>query len=238
VGKRVAVVQSNYVPWRGYFDLIAAVDEFIIYDDVQYTKDDWRNRNRIYTRHGPLWLTIPIITKGRQGQLIKDAEVVDTGWANKHWRSLEHNYSAAAGFAEVGDAIKDLYLGCSMKHLSEINHRFIAGICRLLGIDTRITWSMDYAIPPGERNERLVSLLAAADASHYLSGPAARDYLDEALFRDRGISVEYADYSGYDEYPQAFQPFEPKLSVLDLLLNTGSGAASHLKNTPSGEKTR
>lgn len=231
MAKRVAVVQSNYIPWRGYFDLIAAVDEFVLYDDVQYTKNDWRNRNRIVTGQGSRWLSIPVITKGRFGQLIKDVCVVDGTWRSKHWKSIAHTYGSAPGFGEYGEQIEELYATASSGFLSEINHHFLSSLMSMLGITTPLTWSMDYKVADGDRNRRLLGLLHATGATTYLSGPAAAAYLDEDLFAAAGISVVYADYSGYPEYPQLSEPFDPNVSIVDLLLMTGAGARNYLKHT-------
>lgn len=221
--KRVAIVQSNYIPWKGYFDLIHSVDEFILLDDVQYTRRDWRNRNRIKTPSGTQWLTIPVATKGRYLDPIRMIEVSDRGWARDHWAQLSTHYSAAAHFGTYRDALEDLYLGCEDTRLSAINRRFLERICRLLGITTRLSWSMDYDVVDG-KTERLVSLCAQAGAAVYVSGPAARVYLDSQPFEQLGMRVEYMDYSGYPEYDQLYPPFDHFVTVLDLLLNAGPDA--------------
>ena len=228
MSKTVAVVQSNYIPWRGYFDLINSVDEFILYDDMQYTIRDWRNRNIIKTANGPLWLTIPVEVKGKYLQKIKDAIVSDSGWGRKHWASISHSYSKAAHFAGQKELFARLYSQSSEKLLSQINYRFIVAICQFLGINTDITRSMDYDIS-GEKTERLVQLCRQAGATHYLSGPTAKSYLQEELFTRQGISVSYMDYSGYPEYRQLYPPFEPSVTILDLIFNEGPGARSFMK---------
>ncbi len=196
MAKRIAVVQSSYVPWKGYFDLIASVDEFVLYDDAQYTKRDWRNRNRIKTPHGPLWLTVPVIVKGRFDQRVRETRVANMDWAAKHWRSIRASYARAPFFPSNGPALEELFVGAQDTSLSAINHHFIAGLCRLIGIETRLSWSMGYTLE-SERTARLVGICRQAGASDTLSGPAARAYMDEQQFRDAGIAVIYADYSGY-----------------------------------------
>src|SRR5687768_234292 len=142
--KRVAIVQSNYVPWKGYFDLIASVDEFILYDDVQYTRRDWRNRNRIKTAHGTAWLTIPVASRGLYHQLIRDVIVSDSTWAESHWNTLSHAYARATAFADLGPTIAAWYAAAArLARLSEINALFIREICALLGIRTALTRSSD-----------------------------------------------------------------------------------------------
>jgi hypothetical protein len=228
-GKRVAIVQSSYIPWKGYFDLIRACDEFILLDDVQFTKRDWRTRNRIKTQHGPAWLTIPVRTKGRYLQLIQDTYVSDSRWGDTHWATLRASYARAPFFRTYAETLASLYEPRSgEQRLSEVNYRFMTTLCGLLGITTPITWSTDYGAPPG-KNERLIGLCRAAGATSYVSGPSARQYLDEAMFAAAGIRVQFADYSGYREYPQLWPPFEHHVSVLDLLFCTGPDAPRYLK---------
>ena len=227
--KRVAVTQSNYVPWKGYFDMVNLVDEFVVYDSVQYTRRDWRNRNRIKTPQGSRWLTIPVEAKGNYLQRIAETRVSDPHWARRHWRTVSHNYARAPFFDEHRVWLEELYLGCNDVLLSAINERFLRGICNLLGITTPIFRSPD-AEPGGERTERLVQLCERASATEYVSGPAARSYLDEDRFARAGIAVTYLDYSGYPEYPQLFPPFEHEVSLLDLILNTGPDAPRYMKS--------
>lgn len=229
MSKRVAAVQSNYIPWRGYFDLINSVDEFVLYDDMQYTIRDWRNRNIIKTSNGPLWLTIPVEVKGKYFQTIKDTVVSDPTWGRKHWASLTHSYSKAKYFTNHKELFAELYSHPEEKLLSQINYRFIVVICRLLGINTTISWSMDYNLS-GAKTERLVSLCKQAGATHYLSGPAAKSYLEEELFTREDISVSYMDYVGYPDYRQLYPPFEPRVSILDLLFNEGPDATKYMKS--------
>jgi hypothetical protein len=229
MSKTIAVVQSNYIPWKGYFDLINSVDEFILYDDVQYTSRDWRNRNTIKSADGLIWLTIPVQVKGKYFQKIKDTVVADNKWARDHWRSIVHNYSKSSHFSEYRELFQQLYLGPEDKFLSQINYRFITAICRILGISTTISWSMDYHLA-GEKTERLVTLCQQAEATNYVSGPAAKTYLDEELFRRQGIALSYMDYSGYREYKQIYPPFESHVSIIDLIFNEGPDAARYMKS--------
>lgn len=224
--KRAAILQSSYIPWKGYFDLIRRVDEFILYDDVSYSKNDWRNRNRIKTRTGPLWLTIPVLATGRFGQRIRDVEIGDPRWATKHWKSIRSHYARARGYGEVAPLLAELYeRAASETRLSRVNEIFLRALCGLLEIGTRITLSSEYDLA-GDRVGRLVSLCEQVGATEYLSGPAARDYLDEARFSERGIAVHYMDYSGYREHEQLWgPPFIHEVSLLDLLLNEGIAGA-------------
>jgi len=229
MSKTIAVVQSNYIPWRGYFDLINSVDEFILYDDVQYTIRDWRNRNIIKTSSGPLWLTIPVQVKGKYLQKIKDTRISDPTWGRKHWASIMHSYSRARYFPMQKELFEELYLQADDELLSQINYRFIVAICRILGIRTTISWSMDYNLI-GDKTERLVHLCQQARATVYLSGPAAKAYLNEDLFRSEGIAVSYMDYSGYPEYGQLYPPFQSQVSIIDLIFNEGPDATRYMKS--------
>ncbi len=229
MGKRVAIVQSNYIPWKGYFDLISLVDEFILFDDMQYTKRDWRNRNRIKTRDGVKWLTIPVEVNGKYFQKIKETCVCDPEWNRKHWQSIVHNYSRAKYFRHYCTQLEELYLSTNERYLSQINYRFLSAICELLGINTKFSWSMDHNLVDG-KTERLVHLCRQAGATEYLSGPSARGYIEERLFEAEGILVRYMDYSDYPEYNQLFPPFEHAVSIIDLLLNTGPDAPRYMKS--------
>lgn len=229
MSKTVAVIQSNYIPWKGYFDLINIADELILYDDVQYTRRDWRNRNRIKTPGGTQWLTIPAVTKGRHDQAIKDTRIAEPEWGKGHWEAIRRNYARAACFPAHRELFEELYLAPCEEYLSEVNRRFIEAICDLLGIHSTLRWSMDYELV-GEKTERLVSLCKQAGATTYLTGPSAKSYLEEDLFRQEGIAVIYMDYAGYPEYQQLFPPFEHAVSIVDLVLNEGTNATTFMKS--------
>ena len=229
MSKSIVITQSNYIPWKGYFDAIHLADEFVLYDDVQFTKGDWRNRNQIKTQGGVKWLTIPVEVKGKYSQKIKDTRISDPRWARKHWEAIRHSYSKSEFFKDYRELFEELYLGCDEEFLSRVNFRFLEAINRVLGIETRISWSSDYELPEG-KNERLVSICREAGATKYISGPAAKDYLDESVFRQEGIEVEWMDYSGYPEYCQLFPPFEHAVTILDLLFCEGSTAKTFMKS--------
>jgi hypothetical protein len=231
VTKRVAIIQSNYIPWKGYFDLIAGVDTLILYDDVQYTRNDWRNRNKIKTTNGLLWLTIPVELSGKFGQKIRETKISSPAWVKKHWFSIQQSYARAAVFRDQKDWLESLYLNCSSPWLSEVNHHFLTAFCAFMNIRTEIRWSSEFHLED-DRNERLVSLCQQVRATEYWSGPAAKAYLDEVLFTNAGIAVKWMDYSGYPEYPQLFPPFEHGVSVVDLLLNVGQDVRKYMKFVP------
>lgn len=229
-GKKVAIVQSNYIPWKGYFDLINSVDEFILYDDMQYTRRDWRNRNMIKTPAGAQWLTIPVDVKGKYLQKIRETRISDPEWAQHHWTALKQNYARSPYLEEYGDEIEALYHRAAQETLlSRVNYIFIEAVCGFFGIKTRLSWSMEYQLVEG-KTERLVGLCRSAGASHYLSGPAARGYIDEALFEKEGIDLSYASYHGYPEYPQLWGAFDHFVTVLDLVLNAGPDSPRYMKS--------
>ena len=227
--KRVAILQSNYIPWKGYFDIIRAVDEFIIYDDVQYTRQNWRNRNRIKTPQGLLWLTVPVLVRGLYKQTIRETQIDGQAWAESHWRTLAQNYSRASCFKEVAEVVEPVYRKHGFTHLSVLNRELIEAICGYLGIRTRISNSWDYTLLDG-KSERLADLCRQAGAEVYVSGPSARGYLDERVFAEQGIHVEWVDYCGYPEYPQLWGPFVHEVSILDLLFNVGRDAPRYMKH--------
>jgi hypothetical protein len=231
--KRVAIIQSNYIPWKGYFDIINLVDELILYDDRQYTRRDWRNRNLIKTDRGLRWLTIPVRTKGRYEQRIDETTISDPTWSGRHWKTLEHAYSGAPHFRTYRDAVGELYADSGEERLSDVNRRFLESISRLLDIQTKFTWCTDYPAE-GERTARLVNLCRQAGGSEYLSGPAGRAYIDEGQFQAAGIELTYMDYSGYPQYPQLHGSFEHGVSIVDLLFNAGPDAWRFMKSFGAG----
>ena len=227
--KKVAIVQSNYIPWKGYFDLIAAVDEFVLYDDMQYTRRDWRNRNQIKTQHGLQWLTIPVKVKGRYHQTIFETEIEPSNWTSLHWRSLQQNYRRAPFFDEVSDWLEPLYLR-EYERLSDVNRVFLIGVCKYLGIETCISDSSKYSLSEG-KTERLADICVQAGACEYISGPAAKDYVDADVFAERGIGLRWFDYSGYPVYSQLWGDFCHNVTILDLLFNCGKEAPNYMKFT-------
>ncbi len=226
--KKVSITQSNYIPWKGYFDCINLVDDLVLYDEVQYTRRDWRNRNQIKTPEGLKWLSIPIQVKGRYRQSIREARVSDPTWSARHWETLRHAYARTPGFQRYGELFGDLYRDIASDSLSEINERFIRTVCEILGIRTRIHRASRFTLPR-DRSRRLVSICEQLGATDYYTGPSAAAYLDESPFERAGIEVHYLDYTGYRFYPQHHGPFEHAVSILDLLFNVGPDAPNYMK---------
>ena len=227
--KKVAIIQSNYIPWKGYFHIIQSVDDFVLLDDVQYTRRDWRNRNLIKTKSGLKWLTIPVEVKGNYHAKINEVCSVGSAWRLQHWNYIREAYQHSRYYQTLSPDFKELYLGSEEINLSKINLSFIKLINLLLNINTPLHWSMDFG-EPSEKTERLVHICQCLNATAYLSGSAAKEYLNVDLFLDKGIEVLWADYSGFKEYSQLHPPFEHGVSVIDLLFNEGPNALTYLKD--------
>ena len=225
--KRIfAINQSNYLPWKGYFDLIHGADIFVFYDDVQFTKNEWRNRNRIKTATGTQWITIPV--GDAIHRLICDVAIRDCRWQIKHWKTISQVYGNASHFKTYRPFFEDLYLGRQWDNLSRLNQYVITTIARdFLGIKTRFLHSSDYP-RTGVKQDAVISLLKVLGAKRYVSGPAAKAYLQPSRFEQEGIELSWKEYSGYPDYPQFHPPFEHNVSILDLLFHAGPDAAYYI----------
>ena len=188
--KKVAIIQSNYIPWKGYFDIINQVDEFILYDDVQYTRRDWRNRNKIKTPNGLQWLTIPVEVKGKYNQKIKDTKISEFNWAKKHWRTIEMNYSKAPYFSELGNMIYDRIYACDWKFLGDLSITYIELIINYLGI-TQKTYRSSQLKIISQGNQKLVDICKHVGAKSFLVKPNTENYHPREYFKENGISFVY-----------------------------------------------
>ena len=226
--KKVAVLQSNYIPWKGYFDIIHDVDEFIFYDEVQFTKSDWRNRNKILTPQGEIWLTIPV-GMNKIHRSIVEVQMKDSSWQKKHFATLKIAYHKAPHWKRYEEFLSFVYLEKSWAYLYKLNRYLIEHISRdFLGITTKFTDSRNYSTH-GVKHEKLLSLVKAAQADLYLSGPAAKDYIIAQEYADAGIELVWKDYSGYPEYIQWGGVFITHyVSILDLLFNVGDEAPYYI----------
>ncbi len=226
--KRVTLLQSNYLPWKGYFDLINSADEFIFYDDVQYTKNDWRNRNQVKTERGVEWISIPC--GSRLDRLICEVEVNDKKWQNAHWSKIKQSYKKAPFFKKYSDFFEDFYLGGQRTSLSELNQYLIKHISsQFLGIQANFTDSLRFDNRALSSSDRVLDIVKRSGATTYVSGPAANDYLVVADFEAEGIEVEWMDYSAYSEYEQLHPPFTHAVSIIDLLFSVGDQAPRYMK---------
>ena len=231
---KVGIIQSNYIPWRGYFDFIDDVDLFIFYDDVQYSKRSWRNRNRIKIPNGLIWLTVPVLINPNEGTLIQNVKInYRLDWIKKHMDSIKFSYGRAPFFKMYSEDFFDI-LNQKFETISELNLNINKWIIEKFDIDTKIKMSSEFN-GVGSKTDRLMDILTKAGATSYLSGPAAKDYLEVEKFKKAGIGLEYKVYE-YGEYPQRFGKFEPDVSVLDLLFNCGADSKDYLKSLKPNEK--
>jgi len=223
----IGIIQSNYLPWRGYFDFIDDVDMFVIYDDMQYTKNDWRNRNRIKTPQGPAWITVPV-KQFSLSQLIQET-YIDNGkdWRRKHLSSIYHNYHRCRGFEWFYPELKDI-LEKNIDRLSELNVELIRFVCQKLEVKTPIVLSSALGIT-GSKTSRIIDIVKVLGGDAYLSGPAAKSYLREEAFKAEGIQLLYKQYA-YPSYPQPWGEFVDALSVIDLLASMGDDSRQFLKS--------
>jgi hypothetical protein len=226
--KKIAILQSNYIPWKGYFDLIGSVDEFVIFDEMQYTRRDWRNRNLIKTADGLKWLTVPVKAKGKFNQKISETLIDGNDWSETHWKTIIHNYKKAKHFEEVSYFLKPIFIDENFNYLSELNLRLIQKICEYLNITTKISHSHCYSIVSG-KTERLVDICVQAKADVYISGPSAQNYIDKTVFENKNIKLEWFNYANYPEYFQLWGDFAHGVSIIDLLFNAGDKSNNFLK---------
>lgn len=189
----ISVIQSNYIPWLGYFAIAAASDVFVVYEDVQYTKNDWRNRNQIENEGSRIWLTVPVHHE-YLGQNFMDVKVAHDKWPRKHFQTLRNVFLRKAGWRRFNEEIEHLYqLAESCQYLFQVNRIFLDWAFKTLRINARVVYLDSY--PRGEGpTDRLVSILRTQSATRYISGPSAADYIDERQFAAAGIVLDYADY--------------------------------------------
>lgn len=223
------ILQPSYIPWRGYFDQIRRADLFIFYDDVQYDKHGWRNRNQVKTAHGKKWLTVPVHSGGvTQGISVKDVRIDWTKpWPQQHIRSLTSSYNKAPFFKRYLPLLESMYARRD-ESIADFTIETTIALARQLGIQhTRFQRSSEIDGIAGEKTGRLIQILKKVGASHYISGPAARDYIEADKFSQAGIGLEFMEYK-YPEYIQFYPPYDPNVSALDLLFMMGDRAASYI----------
>ena len=222
---RLVVLQSSYIPWKGYFDLINDADLFVFYDDVQFTPRDWRSRNRIKTPHGTKWLTVPVGSK--RSRLICDVKISDDRWQHDHYLALFNLYRKSPYFSDFKWLLEVIYKEKSWKSLSELNQSATRLIAKQLGISVLFHDSREFC-SQGSKLEKLIDLIKKAGADTYISGPSAKAYINEEHFNREGIKLIWKTYDGYPEYPQRYPPFEHAVTVLDLLFNVGPEAPRYI----------
>ena len=211
----VVILQPSYIPWRGYFDQIRRADLFIFYDDVQYDKHGWRNRNQIKTAQGKQWITIPVHSKGvTEGIPIKEERI---DWS-KLWPKKHASYQPwlASVYEREDEFLADFTIDTTIE------------LAKMLGIsNTKFIRSSEIPGIDGQKTERLIQILQRVGAQHYFSGPSAQDYIELEKFDEAGISVEFMGYN-YPEYPQLHPPYDPFVSILDLLFMVGEDSLSYI----------
>jgi WbqC-like protein family len=229
-GKTCVILQPSYIPWRGYFHQIAKADVFVFYDDVKYDKHGWRNRNRIKTPSGSQWLTIPVFSKGvekNQTPINKIEINWNQKWNRKHWSALKLAYAKAPFFEQFAPLISTFYEGHPAL-LADFTIDTTIQLARAMSItSTDFVRSSELSGISGQKTSRLIQILTQLEVSHYISGPSAKDYIDPEQFALAGISLEYMVYD-YPEYKQLYPPFDPQVSVLDLLFMSGSKALEYI----------
>lgn len=226
----VVVLQPAYIPWRGYFDQIRRADLFVFYDDVQYDKRSWRNRNQIKTSRGKIWLTIPVHSRGAQSQNIPINQIKivwDNPWNSDHLKSLKQSYSKAPYFEQYFPLLESFY-SRNDEFLADFTIWLTIAITRRMGVNhTRFMRSSEIPGITGRKTDRLIQILQYVGARHYISGPSARSYIENEKFSEAGITLEFMEYN-YPEYPQLYPPYDPHVTILDLLFMTGASAPDYL----------
>ena len=233
----VVVLQPSYIPWRGYFDQIRRADLFIFYDDVQYDKHGWRNRNQIKTTQGKQWLTIPVHSKGVTEGLPINQVKIDWSkpWAKNHIKALTFAYKKSPHFASYALWLDSVYERRDAL-LADFTIWLTTEIARKIGIThTQFMRSSEIPNITGQKTERLLQILQYVGANHYISGPAAKAYIESERFDAAGITLEYIEYT-YPEYPQLYPPYDPNVSILDLMFMTGSRAFEYFPENHAEEK--
>ncbi len=224
---RLVILQPSYMPWLGYFDQMVKSDVFVLYDDVQYDKHGWRNRNRIKTPKGPQWLTVPVLTKSRNLPLNNEVEINHTvSWQAKHLRSISQNYAKAPFFNTYIGTFEDLFKK-EWRLLIDLNIALIHALMEQLRLRTKVILSSTLKIPIMDRTERLVAICQALGADTLLEGDSGKNYMNESIFEENGIHISYHQYE-HPVYHQLHGDFIPYLSVLDLLLNEGDNSLNIL----------
>lgn len=223
--RTIVIEQPSYVPWIGYFDLMRMADVWVWYDDVQYTKRDWRNRNRVAGGGAPSWLTVPVLTKGRFHQRICDVEIDDSRpWIAQHLQTLRHCYAHAPFFHDVFAVVAGA-LQAGYRRLSDLTIAMNESLSRLLGLSPVFLRSSDLPSIEGKRVDRLLSICRAVGGAVYLSGPSARAYIDPLAFEREGLELRYIRYD-YPPYDRGAHPFVPRLSIVDALAWLGGAATA------------
>jgi len=225
---KAIITQSNYMPWKGYFTSMLHATHLVLYDDMQYTKRDWRNRNKIITNNGPSWISIPVDTKGKFHQKINQTKIKDAEWNHKHWNKIRENYRKAPFFSDYEKIIQEIYLKelQGVEFLSSINRKVLERFIQILDLEIEIIDSREFDLV-GDKTEKLVNICKDLGATEYFTGPAAKSYMQEDLFTSQGIKVNYYNLDGFPEYNQMWHGFDHYVSILDMFMNLGPDTTKH-----------
>ncbi len=224
---KCAILQSNYIPWKGVFDMINQVDTFVFFEDVDYTKRDWRTRNKIKTANGEVWLSVPV-KKSSRGTKIFEIEISqEENWQEKHYKTIIGSYKKAKYFTDYHYLLEEIYLKQKWTNLSEFNIFTTKLLAHSLGITTQFVNSVDLATS-GIKDDKLIEVCQKIGADYYLSGPAAKDYIVNDKFEQANIQLAYIDYNYYPKYQQLHGEFDHYVSVLDVLFNCGKDARDYI----------
>ena len=215
---KVVILQSSYIPWKGYFDLINDADIFVFFDDVQFTSRDWRSRNKYKTKDGSKWLTVPV--GSNRGKLINEITIPDRHWQKKHFKSLVSSYSTCKYFGSYLYILERFYIDNQWSSLHKMNQFIIKELAALLGISTKFIDSSSIK-SDGKNQYKLLDIAKSLNASEYISGPSAKSYINKEVFESENIQVTWKDYSNYPEYMQIHPPYDPYVTILDLIFHVG-----------------
>lgn len=224
---RVTILQPSYLPWLGFFEQMTRSDKFVLLDDVQYTRRDWRNRNKVRVKEGWVWLTVPVQQKSRFSQSLLETRIDNSvSWRRKHLETLRQHYCKAPFFEKYFPRCQQVYEQ-EWTFLFDLCLETIQFLKEEMGIETPLLRSSEMKLS-GEKTERLVSICRELGATHYLSGESGSDYISQEDFSNQGIELEYQNYE-HPVYPQRYPGFVPHLSTIDLLFNCGEQSLSILK---------
>lgn len=230
--KRIAILQPNYLPWKGVFDLANRVDAFVFLDDVQYTTKDWRNRNRIKGPNGEIWLTVPVVSKNLREQLICDAKIDNSSsWQIKHARAIEHSYAKAPFFDDFRDFIQSIYFENEWANLADLNIQTTMALAKRLGIEVNWFRASDLGQDGQKTGEKIIKICKLLACDHFINGPSSREFMNQDLFDMNNITLEYIEYK-YPIYPQLHGEFNHQVSVLDVLFSMGPEAKKVIFDRP------
>ncbi|MFA5360552.1 MAG: WbqC family protein [Candidatus Paceibacterota bacterium] len=224
--KKIAILQSNYIPWKGVFDMINQVDIFVFHEDVQYTKRDWRNRNKIKTPNGLEWLTVPVKKAPTESKIFEMEISNEVNWQRNHYNKIIQNYSKAPFLKEYHFILENIYLKNKWTNLSQFNIYTTKLIANVLGIKTEFVNSVELKTT-GAKDDKVINICEKLNATHYLSGPAAKNYISEDKFKKANIELEYIKYE-YPEYNQLYNGFEHQVTILDVIFNCGPDSPKYI----------